>query len=48
MPLDGFLLMPCTRGFISCHFKVEGPLGVAWDMVLLRGKASIRSGEGCH
>ena len=30
---------------ISHHFKVGGPLQVALDMVLLRGKASVGSGE---
>ena len=36
------------KGVISCHFKVEDPLGVAWDVVPLRGEASIGSGEWHH
>ena len=44
MPLDSFLLVPCTRGITSCHFEVEGLSGVAWDVALLRCEVSIGSG----
>ena len=35
------------RGIISHCFELGGPSGVALDVVLLGGKTSTRSGEGC-
>ena len=39
------LVNALCKGIISHHFKVEGPLGVALDVVLLRDKVSVGSGE---
>ena len=35
------------RGVTSCCLELGGPTRFSWDVVLLGGKTSTRSGEGC-